>query len=286
MDEERLIEEVESHSILYDTTHPFYKDNGRKEKAWAAIAEVMDVDPDLCKAKWRTLRDGFVKSRKKASSNGLHREWKFKDIMAFLSPYILPRSSKGSLGGSCADEERSATPVSLSGMEEQAPVTPSTQTLSTAPPAEPPRSSRRDRRRRSRSPRDREQSETRRRGLHTSIEEQFLSILQESDAKPETETDECYHFALSLVPLLVKLDPNQRHWAKIEMLNTLHKLKSSAPGQAQMESSHGHTPHHLTPPMDHHLDVELSGHVTIPQDQTPSGHSPRSTTPTEKMLLP
>jgi len=30
MDEERLIIEVENHRIIYDTTHPFYKDNTKK----------------------------------------------------------------------------------------------------------------------------------------------------------------------------------------------------------------------------------------------------------------
>ena len=44
MDDERLIVEVEKHKIIYETNHPFYKDNGRKDKAWHLIAAILGVD--------------------------------------------------------------------------------------------------------------------------------------------------------------------------------------------------------------------------------------------------
>lgn len=44
MDEETLILEVESHKILYDPSHPYYKDVRRKDKTWAEIARVLEVD--------------------------------------------------------------------------------------------------------------------------------------------------------------------------------------------------------------------------------------------------
>ena len=44
MDDEKFIVEVEKHKIIYDTTDPFYKDNGRKDKAWHLIAGVLGVD--------------------------------------------------------------------------------------------------------------------------------------------------------------------------------------------------------------------------------------------------
>lgn len=52
MDEEKLITEVKSHSIIYDNSHRFYKDNYKKEKAWKDIAEAMGVDGKLLK--WQT----------------------------------------------------------------------------------------------------------------------------------------------------------------------------------------------------------------------------------------
>lgn len=47
MDEEKFILEVENYSALYDTTHPFYKDSSRKEKAWLEIAGVTGVPGEL-----------------------------------------------------------------------------------------------------------------------------------------------------------------------------------------------------------------------------------------------
>lgn len=44
MDEEKLIIEVQNYPILFDTTHPHYKDTNRKDKAWGEIAEVLGVD--------------------------------------------------------------------------------------------------------------------------------------------------------------------------------------------------------------------------------------------------
>lgn len=44
MDDKRLIVEVQQHKIIYDIAHPFYRDNGRKDKAWHLIAGVLGVD--------------------------------------------------------------------------------------------------------------------------------------------------------------------------------------------------------------------------------------------------
>ena len=44
MDDERLIVEVQRHEIIYATKHPFYKDNGRKDKVWNLIGVVLGMD--------------------------------------------------------------------------------------------------------------------------------------------------------------------------------------------------------------------------------------------------
>lgn len=44
MDEEKLIVEVKNRSIIYDSSHRFYKYNYKKEIAWKDIAEVIGVD--------------------------------------------------------------------------------------------------------------------------------------------------------------------------------------------------------------------------------------------------
>lgn len=42
-EDERLIIEVEKHSILYDHSHTFYKNNVKKDKAWSDVSAVMGL---------------------------------------------------------------------------------------------------------------------------------------------------------------------------------------------------------------------------------------------------
>lgn len=43
MDDNVFILEVESHSIIFDTTHPFFNDNSKKDKEIAEIAQKFGV---------------------------------------------------------------------------------------------------------------------------------------------------------------------------------------------------------------------------------------------------
>lgn len=44
MDEEKLIVEVKNRSIIYDSSHRFYKYNYKKEMAWKEMAETVGGD--------------------------------------------------------------------------------------------------------------------------------------------------------------------------------------------------------------------------------------------------
>ncbi|XP_059210376.1 transcription factor Adf-1-like [Centropristis striata] len=268
MDEEMFILEIQNHPIIYDPSHPLYKDNYRKEVAWKTVAEVMGVDVDLCKAKWRSLRDCFVRSRKKVfasgSAGGSQKPWKYIDIMSFLLPHLQPRSSKSNL----AEEERSSTPstpVSACGSDEQAPSTASVppvsvsltasgvsgaQTVSTAQSVPGPTTSRPHR---SRSPRERGGRTNPRRSHRpaqsSDVEDRLLSILEEPISKPESEIDECYYFSLSLIPQLHRLDQNKRRQAKIGILNLLHNIENS-PSSTQQSPHPSYT--QSQPPITSH----------------------------------
>ncbi|KAL7386451.1 hypothetical protein ABVT39_008555 [Epinephelus coioides] len=192
------------------------------------------------------MGDSFVKTRKKVSASGSaggsQREWKYMDIMSFLVPHLQPRSSKSNLSAALSEENRSLTPLSACGSDEQAPssvpvpqdrqgpqsVSPA-QTVSAAPSA-PTTSGETDRPHRSRSPRERgSRTDTRRshRPQLSDVEDWLMSLLQEPLPKPDSQLDECYHFALSLVLQLHRLDQNRRQQAKIGILNLLHNLESS-----------------------------------------------------------
>ncbi|XP_011604827.1 uncharacterized protein isoform X2 [Takifugu rubripes] len=206
MDEEKLITEVKNHSMIYDNSHRFYKDNYKKEKAWKDIAEAMGVDADTCKAKWRTLRDSF---QRRTGKN-----------------HITVCSHKIREGVS-AGEETPSPALSTCGSDEQASEMQPPPLLSSVPsPSQPTTAGERDRSHRSRSPRKREfpdqtTSVTRKRAGAPELVDRRPSTRQEPPSKPESELDECYHFALSLVPLLHRLDHNNRQHAKIGILNLL-----------------------------------------------------------------
>lgn len=52
MDEELLISEVEKHRIIYDSTHPFYKDTVKKDNTWTSISARLGVDGELITCKY------------------------------------------------------------------------------------------------------------------------------------------------------------------------------------------------------------------------------------------
>ncbi|XP_055065449.1 uncharacterized protein [Misgurnus anguillicaudatus] len=218
---------------------------------------------DLCKAKWRSLRDTFVKTRKKVpasgSAGGCSKEWKYADIMSFIVPYVQQRSSKSNLAGVLAEEERSSTPVSMCGSDGQgssiSTVPPDSQRPHTVSPSPSglTTSGVTDRPHRSRSPRERVPvavAESRRshRPQTSDVEERLLSMLQDPLPKPDSELAESYHFAMSLVPLLHRLDRNKRRQAKIGILNLLHNVEDSTERQEPAGPSSVFHP----PPTFHH----------------------------------
>lgn len=44
MDNKKFILEVQSHSIWFETAHPFHKDNSKKDKMWAEIAQKFGIE--------------------------------------------------------------------------------------------------------------------------------------------------------------------------------------------------------------------------------------------------
>ncbi|XP_034565806.1 transcription factor Adf-1-like isoform X2 [Notolabrus celidotus] len=305
MDEEKFILEVEQHKIIYDTTNPFYKDNIRKEKAWTEIAGVLELDVEVCKARWKTLRDAFVKSKKRGnmpsgSAGGSQKEWKYAEIMSFLLPHIQQRSSRSNLKNVLFESEgreRSGTPQSLGEYEEQSSASGAQQTTAASPSPSPSLTSTSrdtDMPSRSRSPRDRPSTsgaqaakkDTRHSHRPTSVDigDRLISILEEPVPKPhmpDNELDESYYFALSLVPMLHRLDKDRRQEAKIEMLRTLHNLykgqqqATTIPHTASWQTIHAPTQQSQPPPT-------ITGHssqATRPVSFRPVTHPPQYARP-------
>lgn len=151
----------------------------------------------------------------------------------YMCVFCRTRRTWGSI---TAREETSVPALSMCGSEEQASCSSEMQRLPSSSLVPSPSAGERDRPWRCRSPRERASpgspmervspsrttSETRRKAATSDVEER-----RESPPKLESELDECYHFALSLVPLLRRLDHSNRQHAKIGILNLLTNLDSS-----------------------------------------------------------
>uniref|UniRef100_A0AAV2JVY2 MADF domain-containing protein n=1 Tax=Knipowitschia caucasica TaxID=637954 RepID=A0AAV2JVY2_KNICA len=74
--------------------------------SWTIRATV--VTPiEECKRRWKGLRDSYVKFKKfppSGSGGGSERDWRHEKEMAFLKPYLKPRSSRDSHGDTSADD--------------------------------------------------------------------------------------------------------------------------------------------------------------------------------------
>nr|XP_033937203.1 uncharacterized protein LOC117445565 [Pseudochaenichthys georgianus] len=197
--------------------------------------------------------------------------------MSFLLPYVQQRSSKSSLSNPSPveDMERASTPLSLETEEHARTACGSPAPPPTAPPPlVPTTSAERQRPSRSRSPRDpistpaaaqRSTRDTRRRPQSTDLGEQLISLLQEPPTAPhmpDSELEESYYFALSLVPMLQRLDKDRKHQAKVCILNTFHNLERDTQHQQHWQ------------PIDHPPATQHSIHTSRPVAFRPSVPQP------------
>lgn len=106
MDEEKLIELVCVSKNLWDFSLSDYKDNAKTNNSWITIAQHLGVEPSEAKARWRALRDGYIRAKrnqKKRSGNaGSKRpKWKFFDKMSFLEKVLEHRKAESNMPTPC-----------------------------------------------------------------------------------------------------------------------------------------------------------------------------------------
>ncbi|XP_017468574.1 PREDICTED: uncharacterized protein LOC108360695 isoform X1 [Rhagoletis zephyria] len=93
----KLIEEVRKRPFFYAKGQAGYRDSKLRQRAWAEIADVMELSADECYQRWRVLRDRYVKlMAKKAGNKKLNKfetRWAMYEQLAFLNPYIQPRTN-------------------------------------------------------------------------------------------------------------------------------------------------------------------------------------------------
>ncbi|XP_049544293.1 uncharacterized protein LOC125956451 [Anopheles darlingi] len=82
-----LIELVKQYPVLYDTSHPKFKYNEKKGEAWEHISASLNVDSEILKTRWRSLRDTFIRRKKEPKR---WKKWRWSDRLAFLENTYHP----------------------------------------------------------------------------------------------------------------------------------------------------------------------------------------------------
>ncbi|XP_018783297.1 PREDICTED: uncharacterized protein LOC108965392 [Bactrocera latifrons] len=101
MDEfsEQLICKVQTHPYLYDDQHKEYKNLNAKEQTWRKIGEELKMSPIKVKARWKNLRDSYVKYknqlnkvRDNAEQEALNNRYLKVRYLTFLDETLARRS--------------------------------------------------------------------------------------------------------------------------------------------------------------------------------------------------
>ncbi|KAJ0029015.1 hypothetical protein NQD34_004012 [Periophthalmus magnuspinnatus] len=193
MNDDRLIREIEKRRMFYDTKDLFYKDNVVKEKEWATMAKALGLEVDFCKSRWKALRDGYVKAK------NAQKEHRYGEKMSFLLPFLQNRRHKRCLspdidgdGESLGENGDLLAAAAASAEIVSSRLSNKVQKRSSSPGPLGPLGP--------------------------------LPVCPKD--VPKTDLDESYHFAMSLVPILSRMDRTTRRQAQVFILNGLGNFEN------------------------------------------------------------
>lgn len=95
MFDERLIREIQKRQSLYDKTNEDYNNYKVKDHAWEDIAHILEAPVTKCKARWKSLRERFVREVKRNRRLGYPEDttrWNHFKKMNFIKDFICPRN--------------------------------------------------------------------------------------------------------------------------------------------------------------------------------------------------
>ncbi|EDS43317.1 conserved hypothetical protein [Culex quinquefasciatus] len=105
--DEKLCEYYRRMPVLYDKSHPHYKFQSKKEKAWRELGRLCDMNVDACKKRMTYFRCRFTVERR-IMKNGVNcSEWPLLDKLKFLNKHIKirrPRAPNGDVDPDTDDE--------------------------------------------------------------------------------------------------------------------------------------------------------------------------------------
>ncbi|XP_077491321.1 uncharacterized protein LOC144101954 [Amblyomma americanum] len=194
---EKLVQEVKKHTQLWDQHSKLHKEAGYREAAWMEIAAALAVTVEQCQTRWRTLRDTYLK-RKKRRRAGANGQWNVLERdLGFLDDFLRPRTRRSTLNAAApADVE-----VEQEQPGEDAEMREAAVAAAAAPPQPWPLAMR-----------------------PAAVMPHRLAAGGAAAQALSSDPEEL--FCLSLAARLKRLLPRERHMARMKMLQTLHDLES------------------------------------------------------------
>ncbi|XP_066975142.1 transcription factor Adf-1-like isoform X2 [Macrobrachium rosenbergii] len=250
--DEKLIIEVQQYPGLYDQNSYDYRDLRKKEKMWQNVSESLGLHAKECQARWRVLRDKFVREMRKnvnpkrAGSSALQvyqGSWPLMSQLMFLTSHVKhkpvrpnKREIYSDTGGTDEEEE-------LEQSEEEEDLTadmkpdPTSYLLTdaAAPPPPPPAEYSTTGPNAKRLKYDAVEVQKMNSSSSPSSSSAFSSSSSEMEilkmivnfqsARQEDEENEERLFCLSLVPSLKRLPLEKRSLAKLQIQKILHIME-------------------------------------------------------------
>ena len=113
---EELIQVVQFYPNLWDKSRNDYKDAPKRINSWNAIATTLKQDENLCKTRWKSLRDDYFKivnAKPKTGSAGpkVRRTFKYASQLEFLSITTKKVKSSTNIPSATNDESFDYEPV-------------------------------------------------------------------------------------------------------------------------------------------------------------------------------
>ncbi|XP_055532642.1 homeotic protein spalt-major-like isoform X2 [Wyeomyia smithii] len=214
--DEKLIELVRGHPVLFDLGDARFLDSRHKTKIWNKIAEELGSEANDCKSRWNNIRDQYRKTLKREVTRSGQaaariRPYKYKHLLTF----ITPTSEEPETISNIEPEE----PLAISGTEpgsEREIDTQEEPLTSTAPISEP-------------APDPKAYSKPRGRNSckENSASAQLMKYLisKKSSNQSKEDSHPVDAFLSGIAPILKSLDPINLNKARAEIFATVQKYE-------------------------------------------------------------
>ncbi|KAG5890208.1 hypothetical protein JTB14_028750 [Gonioctena quinquepunctata] len=94
MDQRKFVNILKQYPVIWDRSHPNFRDKDIKDNAWVSIANALGWTDESCKETFKAIREKYVREREKAAQPSIsYREWDLLSDLKFLDPNIVPRKT-------------------------------------------------------------------------------------------------------------------------------------------------------------------------------------------------